>query len=179
MLADWCGICGGDNSTCQRENGVYNVTQYGYNHVTRIPAGASNIDIRQYGYGGVSNDDTYIALRDASSGAYVLNGDFVMSMFRKMIQYAGATLEYSGSDTTVERVNSTQPLRRELVVEVLTVGNLYPPQVHYSYAISRPTRKIYKWKNRATPKWSHCDKICRGIIEDIDFHFLTMYVITH
>jgi hypothetical protein len=159
---DWCGICAGDNSTCQYETGVYNVTRYGYNHVAKIPIGASNIEIRQYGYGRVSNDDTYIALRDTDTGEYLLNGDFVMSMFSKAIQYAGTTLEYSGSDTVVERVKSTQPLRKDLVVEVLTVGNLYPPQVHYTYAVSRPSKNIYKWKNRTTPKWSHCDKRCQG-----------------
>ena len=57
--------------------------------------GAINIDIRQYGYHRNSNDDTYIALRDIDTGEYILNGDFVMSMFRKTIQYGGTTLEYS------------------------------------------------------------------------------------
>ncbi len=118
---DRCGICGGDNSTCQEERGVYNVTRYGYNHVVRIPAGATNIEIRQYGFGRNSNDDTYIALRDVDSGEYILNGDFVMSMFRKTIQYAGMTLEYSGSDTVVERVNTSRPLRKDLLVEASEV----------------------------------------------------------
>ncbi len=87
----------------------------------RIPAGATNIEIRQYGFGRNSNDDTYIALRDVDSGEYILNGDFVMSMFRKTIQYAGMTLEYSGSDTVVERVNTSRPLRKDLLVEASEV----------------------------------------------------------
>ena len=127
IFLDWCGICGGDNSTCKEERGVYNRTEYGYNSVVRIPSGkftywwymyiyrvrfksvgfsmviqflifvkgAINIDIRQYGYHRNSNDDTYIALRDIDTGEYILNGDFVMSMFRKTIQYGGTTLEYS------------------------------------------------------------------------------------
>ena len=52
------------------------------------------------------------------SGEYLLNGDFVMSMFRKTIQYGGITLEYSGSDSVVERVNSSKPIKKDLVVEV-------------------------------------------------------------
>ena len=36
---DWCGICGGDNSTCKEEGGAYNRTEYGYNMVVRIPSG--------------------------------------------------------------------------------------------------------------------------------------------
>ncbi len=163
--------------------GVYNVTRYGYNHVARIPAGAMNIEIRQYSFGRNSNDDTYIALRDVDTGEYILNGDFVMSMFKKTIQYAGMTLEYSGSDSIVERINSSRPLRKDLLVEVswfffcqniptliahespfkvLTVGNLFPPQVHYSYMISRQNSEKYKWKSRKTPKWSHCDRECQG-----------------
>ena len=86
--------------------------------MVRIPAGATNIEIRQYGFDDNSNDDTYIALRDVDTGEYILNGAFVMSMFRKTIQYAGMTLEYSGSDTIVERVNSSKPLRKDLLVEV-------------------------------------------------------------
>ena len=41
---------------------MFNVTQYGYNHVVRIPAGANNIDIRQYGFVRHSDDDTYIGI---------------------------------------------------------------------------------------------------------------------
>ena len=163
-LPDLCGVCGGDNSTCHQVRDVYNVTNYGYNPVVRIPRGATNVDIRQHAFGGQSaNDDTYIALRSVDQdGEYILNGDFVMSMFRKTIQYGGTTLEYSGSDSVVERVNSSQPLKKDLLVEVLTVGNLYPPQVHFSYAISRPAEKSYKWKMRELPKWSHCDRTCQG-----------------
>jgi hypothetical protein len=65
---DWCGICGGNNSTCREERGIYNRTEYGYNTVVRIPAGANNIEILQYGYGRNSKDDTYIALRDVDTG---------------------------------------------------------------------------------------------------------------
>ena len=164
MFADWCGICGGNNSTCREERGVYNVTEYGYNPVVRIPKGATNVDIRQYGFDHKSTDDTYIALRDVDSREYVLNGDFVMSMFQKTIQYGGMTLEYSGSDTIVERVNSSKPLRKDLMVEVLTVGNLNPPQVHYSYVISSliDFGGTYVWKSREAHKWSHCDRQCQG-----------------
>jgi hypothetical protein len=68
---DWCGICGGNNSTCREERGIYNRTEYGYNTVVRIPAGANNIEILQYGYGRNSKDDTYIALRDVDTGNWI------------------------------------------------------------------------------------------------------------
>jgi hypothetical protein len=33
---DKCGICGGNNSTCRQESGLYNSTEYGYNTVARF-----------------------------------------------------------------------------------------------------------------------------------------------
>merc|ERR1719268_730518 len=74
--------------------GLFNRSEYGYNPVVRIPAGATNIEIQQHGYRYNSKDDTYIALRDVDTNQYILNGDFIMSMFRKTIQYSGITLEY-------------------------------------------------------------------------------------
>ncbi len=47
QFIDWCGVCGGDNSTCVETRGFYNVSRYyGYNYVARIPKGAANLDIR-------------------------------------------------------------------------------------------------------------------------------------
>ena len=157
---DWCGVCGGDNSTCHEERGFFNRTEYGYNEVVRIPAGATNIEIRQHGFRYNSKDDNYIALKDVDTDQYILNGDFVMSMFRKTIQYGAITLEYSGSDSIVERINSSMPLRKDLAVEVLTVGNLYPPQVYYRYVISKTSKDSYHWQTLS--RWSHCDRICNG-----------------
>ena len=65
--------------------------------------------------------DPFAALKDVDTMEYILNGDFVMTMFRKIILYDGITLEYSGSDTVVERINSSQPLRKDLLVEVSVI----------------------------------------------------------
>ena len=99
-------------------NGSYNASQHGYNHVARIPAGSSSLDIRQRGYQGSSRDDNYLALMDPQTGEYLLNGNFVVSMFAKTIQFGGTTIEYSGSDAVVERLNSSKPLKRDVVVQV-------------------------------------------------------------
>ena len=155
-----CGVCGGDNSTCVMESGSYNISSYGYNFVTRIPAGASSILIQQHGYRGLSKDDNYIAVKDVDTGEYLMNGDFVVSMFQKTIQHSGTTLEYSGSDVVIETVNTSKPIRRDLVVEVLTVGNLYPPGITFSYLVSKQKTSKHKWKT--LKKWTHCDKLCRG-----------------
>lgn len=117
-----CGICGGNNAQCEEISGTYNVTKptYGYNKVIRIPKGSSGIDIRQHGYQGSSKDGTYLALVDSRTGKYLLNGDFTVSTFGKVLPYDGVSIEYSGSKAAVERVNSSKniQLTQDLIVEV-------------------------------------------------------------
>uniref|UniRef100_A0A8C5FR77 ADAM metallopeptidase with thrombospondin type 1 motif 20 n=1 Tax=Gadus morhua TaxID=8049 RepID=A0A8C5FR77_GADMO len=57
---DKCGVCGGDNSSCKTLVGTFNDAEYGYNTVVRIPAGATNIDIKQVSYSGKPEDDNYL-----------------------------------------------------------------------------------------------------------------------
>lgn len=57
---DTCGVCGGDNSTCQKITGAYNYSSYGYTRVAKIPAGSSYIDIRQHSWGSSNNDSNYL-----------------------------------------------------------------------------------------------------------------------
>jgi hypothetical protein len=59
FFPDMCGKCGGDNSACVFIKGSYNNSTYGYTRVVRIPAGSSNLDIRQYGHKGTT-DDNYL-----------------------------------------------------------------------------------------------------------------------
>jgi hypothetical protein len=115
VTLDSCGVCGGDNSTCETIVGHLDHVKYGYNVVIKVPTGASNLDVRQYGLS--SNDDNYLALRSDDS-QYILNGDFVVSTNRKSIQYNGITIEYSGSNNSVERINSSKPLSKSLYIEV-------------------------------------------------------------
>jgi hypothetical protein len=54
------------------------------------------------------------------TGEYILNGGFMVSIFRKILLFGGATLEYTGSQTVVERVNSSsRPLKKDLILEVI------------------------------------------------------------
>ena len=38
-------------------------------------------------------------------------------------------LEYSGSDVVEEKILSSKPIKKGLIVEVLSVGSILPPQV--------------------------------------------------
>uniref|UniRef100_A0A8C1ITK7 ADAM metallopeptidase with thrombospondin type 1 motif 20 n=2 Tax=Cyprinus carpio TaxID=7962 RepID=A0A8C1ITK7_CYPCA len=157
---DKCGVCGGDNSSCKTLAGTFNNAQYGYNVVVRIPAGATNIDIKQVSYSGLPEDDNYLALSDSQSN-FLLNGNFVVSMFKREITFKGAEIEYSGSNTTVERINCTERIEEELVLQVLCVGNLYNPDVRYSFSIPiEEQREQFVWD--LSGPWQECSRICQG-----------------
>ncbi|XP_032671699.1 A disintegrin and metalloproteinase with thrombospondin motifs 9 isoform X2 [Odontomachus brunneus] len=156
---DTCGVCRGDNSTCQRITGSYNASTYGYTRVAKIPAGSSYIDIRQRGWLGSHNDSNYLALRIGEDGEYVLNGNF-MVMHRKVIVHPGVTIEYSGPESIVERLNSSRPIAIDLILEVLSVGNVYPPQITYEYTVPKKILNSFTW---LLSDWSACSQMCQGM----------------
>ncbi|KAI4905651.1 hypothetical protein NFI96_011351 [Prochilodus magdalenae] len=168
---DKCGVCGGDNSSCKTVAGTFNNAQYGYNVVVRIPAGATNIDIKQVSYSGTPEDDNYLALSDGLSN-FLLNGNLVVSMFKREISFKGTEIEYSGSNTTVERINCTDRIEEELILQasltgfavmgsVLCVGNLYNPDVRYSFNIPiEEHREQFVWDSSGP--WQECSLMCQG-----------------
>lgn len=66
----------------------------------------------------------------------MLNGHYQVSVFWQQISILDVVLEYSGSDQSVERINSTGPLKSDIFLYVLSVGNLNPPNIQYKYMIS-------------------------------------------
>ncbi|OXB78729.1 UNVERIFIED_CONTAM: hypothetical protein H355_002694 [Colinus virginianus] len=157
---DKCGVCGGDNSSCKTVAGTFNTVHYGYNVVVRIPAGATNIDVRQHSYSGKPEDDNYLALSN-SQGDFILNGDFVVSMFKREIKVGNAVIEYSGSDNAIERINSTDRIDQEITLQVLSVGNLYNPDVRYTFNIPIEDKPQQFYWNAYGP-WQPCSKLCQG-----------------
>ena len=169
---DQCSVCGGDGSTCRLTAGSAPSSQYGYNTVVRIPAGAANIRVSQVSWSGGARDHNYIAARDSQSGRYLINGGFVLSMYSSQIEYGGVMLDYSGSDVVTETLRCDKPLTKDLIVEVLTVGSLHPPQLNYSYMVSTspssPRQTEYRWE--LADRWSHCDKLCKGQSSTLSSH---------
>ncbi|XP_060766580.1 A disintegrin and metalloproteinase with thrombospondin motifs 9-like isoform X3 [Neoarius graeffei] len=157
---DKCGVCGGDNSSCKTVAGTLNTVHYGYNLVVRIPSGATNIDVRQHSYSAKPEDDNYLAVAN-SRGEYLLNGDFVVSMFKREVKVGRAVLEYSGSDHIVERLNCTDRIEEEIVIQVLSVGNLFNPDVRYSYNIPiEDMTQHFIWDTYGP--WQECSRLCQG-----------------
>uniref|UniRef100_A0A8C6UNL6 ADAM metallopeptidase with thrombospondin type 1 motif, 9 n=1 Tax=Neogobius melanostomus TaxID=47308 RepID=A0A8C6UNL6_9GOBI len=157
---DKCGVCGGDNSSCKPIADTFNTVRYGYNEVVRIPVGATNIDVRQHSYSGKPEDDNYLAISNIH-GEFLLNGDFVVSMFKREIKVGNAVLEYSGSDHVTERINCTERIEEEIIVQVLSVGNLYNPNVRYSFNIPIEDRPQHFFWDAYGP-WQECSRLCQG-----------------
>ncbi len=70
---DYCGVCGGNNSTCNILNGtiLFSTLKNGdYEPVLILPTNATNVKLSKQGY-----DFNYLAVRNAN-GHYYLNGEF-------------------------------------------------------------------------------------------------------
>nr|XP_005999977.1 PREDICTED: A disintegrin and metalloproteinase with thrombospondin motifs 8 isoform X2 [Latimeria chalumnae] len=173
---DKCGVCGGDGSTCRKISGSLNRSKYGYNDIVTIPAGATNIDIKQRSHRGVKHDGNYLALK-AKDGKYLLNGDFSISTVEQDIPVSGAVLKYSGSSTSLERIQSYQQLLEPLTIQLLSIsGEISPPRVKYTFFIpkdisfSKPKSNEKKYsphviKQMLAPQWilgewSECSHSC-------------------
>nr|XP_046170383.1 A disintegrin and metalloproteinase with thrombospondin motifs 8-like [Oncorhynchus gorbuscha] len=171
---DKCGMCGGDGTTCRKITGSMNKAIFGYNDIVTIPAGATNIDIKQKSHRGIRHDGNYLALKTEVS--YILNGNFSVSTAEQDIPVLGAVLRYSGSSTTLERVLSYQKLRQAVAVQLLsTAGDASTPRVKYSFFLPRDVpftkpgaegRALLhailplggsEW---ALGEWSECSKSC-------------------
>lgn len=65
--------------------------------------------------------DHFPALMD-DQGEYVLNGYNVITQYPRVFAYGGVTFEYTGTNSTLEKVNTTfaRRLKRDLTVEVIT-----------------------------------------------------------
>ncbi|XP_028839525.1 A disintegrin and metalloproteinase with thrombospondin motifs 8 [Denticeps clupeoides] len=175
LRLDKCGVCGGDGASCRKITGSLNKATYGYNDVVTIPAGATNIDIKQRSHRGIKHDGNYLALK-ADDGDYILNGNFSVSTAEQDIPVPGAVLRYSGSSTTLERILSFQKLSEAVTVQVLsTAGDSSPPRIKYTFFLPRdvPFSKPHA-DSRLSPhallpfggddwvlgEWSECSKTC-------------------
>ncbi|GMT24056.1 hypothetical protein PFISCL1PPCAC_15353, partial [Pristionchus fissidentatus] len=168
---DDCGVCGGNGSSCEMVKGRFNERgTFGYNQVMKIPAGSANIVITQHAYvDGKTEDDNYLALR-SSDGTFLMNGNFQVSMYRMQITLQDTIIEYSGSDNPVERINATGPIRSDVYVQVLSVGNLFAPDIRYEYMVSKSSSLRLSHQSRSSShrwradegRYTECDRPCQG-----------------
>ena len=86
---DKCRVCGGDGGACETVTGVMRDQdlKMGYNDMSMIPVGATNILIRE-----MKASNNYLALRN-STGHYYLNGNWRIDYPQKL-DICGTTFHY-------------------------------------------------------------------------------------
>nr|DBA16646.1 TPA: hypothetical protein GDO54_004020 [Pyxicephalus adspersus] len=170
---DKCAVCGGDGSSCRKISGSLNKSKYGYTDVVTIPAGATNIDVKQRSHRGIVYDGIYLAIKRAD-GSYLLNGDNIVSSIEQDIHLRGTVLLYSGSNTNLERLQSFQPLPEPLTIQILRVaGESIPPKIKYTFFVPKDLTygrlKVKVSHHSLRPlltaqwflgDWSPCSKSC-------------------
>uniref|UniRef100_A0A6I8N090 ADAM metallopeptidase with thrombospondin type 1 motif 1 n=2 Tax=Ornithorhynchus anatinus TaxID=9258 RepID=A0A6I8N090_ORNAN len=160
---DKCGICGGSGSTCKKVSGSLTNAKPGYQDVVTIPAGATNIEVKQRNPHGSRTHGSFLALK-AADGTYVLNGDYTLSTLEQDLTYRGSVLLYSGSSAALERLRSFSPLKEPLTVQVLTVGDGPRPKIKFSYFVQRKKKESFnaiptqsEW---VIEEWGECSVTC-------------------
>lgn len=139
---DKCGVCGGNNNTCVSVKQSIRPTKlkYGYSTLLTLAVNSSNIVIE---HRKIKRriESNYLALKD-EHGRYLLNGDFVISMYPKtvLIDETGTIAEYSGSKTDRETITIRNKLSSKLFVDVLSVGTT-TPLITYEYSLVKRIRK--------------------------------------
>ncbi|XP_063161525.1 A disintegrin and metalloproteinase with thrombospondin motifs 1 [Candoia aspera] len=172
---DKCGICGGNGSTCKKVSGMFSNDRPGYHDVAVIPAGATNIEVKQRNHRGTRQDGSFLAIR-AADGTYILNGDYTLSTMEQDITYKGSVLRYSGSSASLERIRSFSPLKEPLTIQVLTVGDSFRSKIKYTYFMKKsiqlgseePFSKIESFNaiketilsEWIIEEWGECSKSC-------------------
>ncbi|OWK51419.1 A disintegrin and metalloproteinase with thrombospondin motifs 10 [Lonchura striata] len=159
---DKCRVCGGDGSSCETIEGVFNqsLPEGGYEEVIQIPKGSVHIDIRE-----LNLSINYLALR-GDSGEYFINGKLSIDPPRRF-DIAGTTFHYRRSPEEPESLEALGPTNITLFV---MVGNFVPlpvlvrtePQgIRYKFnaPVGRDGSSLYSW--HYTP-WTKCSVLCAG-----------------
>ncbi|XP_039260458.2 A disintegrin and metalloproteinase with thrombospondin motifs 18-like [Styela clava] len=165
---DACGVCNGDNSTCRFVNGTFDdyVPDSGYYHVTRIPEGASSIQIWEE----KCCTHTYISVKSARDPTrYYLNGNWRVDLFGELT-FAGAKWQYRRQTLENEILSTNGPIDEDLIIEALIVRE--NPGIAYSYAMKEIDNSLphmpveihtYSWGKER----SACSKSCAGGQQDV------------
>lgn len=77
-----------------------------------------------------------LALTD-DQGEYILNGYNVITQYPRTFPYGGVTFDYTGTNTTVERVSTSfaRRLKRDLIVEVQLINTIMCVDIRHSIVL--------------------------------------------
>ncbi|XP_038067052.1 A disintegrin and metalloproteinase with thrombospondin motifs 18-like [Patiria miniata] len=154
---DACGVCQGNNATCEFVSGVYSEqhTENDYYLVVKIPAGARHIKVSE-----LSTSTSYLALRNEGF-KYYLTGAWTVD-WPGNFDIAGTVFEYRRPYNMPEYLQAVGPTSEDLVLEILLQG--INPGIDYQYTVQRQDTKAiasvhnYTWQIEE----SECSVSCAG-----------------
>jgi hypothetical protein len=123
-----------------------------------FPAGATSIQVHQPPL--FRRDDNYLALQ-GNTGKYYLNGRFQISVGRTKYSAAGAVWYYNGSQTGLETLSASGPLKEAVTLMVLSVGTEKIFKLDWTFN-SPIKRRTYHWVHS---DWQDCSSDCQGYQE--------------
>uniref|UniRef100_A0A3B3CEV4 ADAM metallopeptidase with thrombospondin type 1 motif, 6 n=1 Tax=Oryzias melastigma TaxID=30732 RepID=A0A3B3CEV4_ORYME len=155
---DRCRVCGGDGSTCEATEGLFNesLPRGGYMEVVQIPKGSVHIEIKE-----VIVSKNYIALKSEGEDYYI-NGAWTIDWPRKF-EIAGTTFHYKRPTDDPESLEALGPTTENLVVMVLlqeqNLGIRYKFNVPIQRTGSGDNEVGFAWHYLP---WSECSATCAG-----------------
>ncbi|KAL7669747.1 hypothetical protein ACOME3_004694 [Neoechinorhynchus agilis] len=162
-MADMCGVCGGNNDTCEKISKRIIKDDYGFQLVASIPIGATNIEIKQVSARRGQKDKNYLVLKDASGQDGIINSEQSFSTRRRIIKYKSTPFEYTGTDTHIERINATKRLRTPVSLFVMK-ADVARMIIDIEYWIESRTRRIFRWVQDVETSYTPaCSRICNGV----------------
>ncbi|XP_040013463.1 A disintegrin and metalloproteinase with thrombospondin motifs 6 [Xiphias gladius] len=155
---DRCRVCGGDGSTCEATEGLFNesLPRGGYMEVVQIPKGSVHIEIKE-----VAMSKNYIALKSEEDDYYI-NGAWTIDWPRKF-DIAGTAFHYKRPSDEPESLEALGATTENLVVMVLlqeqNMGIRYKFNVPIQRTGSGDNEVGFSWHHLP---WSECSATCAG-----------------
>uniref|UniRef100_A0A7N5ZTY3 ADAM metallopeptidase with thrombospondin type 1 motif, 6 n=1 Tax=Anabas testudineus TaxID=64144 RepID=A0A7N5ZTY3_ANATE len=154
---DRCRVCGGDGSTCEATEGLFNesLPRGGYMEVVHIPKGSVHIEIKE-----ITMSKNYIALKSESDDYYI-NGAWTIDWPRKF-DIAGTAFHYRRPTDEPESLEALGATQENLVVMVRFEQNL---GIRYKFNV--PIQRTGSGDNEVGFSWNHlpwseCSATCAG-----------------
>ncbi|XP_058473616.1 A disintegrin and metalloproteinase with thrombospondin motifs 6 isoform X2 [Solea solea] len=155
---DRCRVCGGDGSTCEATEGLFNesLPRGGYMEVVHIPKGSVHIEIKE-----VAMSKNYIALKSERDDYYI-NGAWTIDWPRKF-DIAGTVFHYKRPSDEPESLEALGATTENLVVMILlqeqNMGIRYKFNVPIQRTGSGDNEVGFSWHHLP---WSECSSTCAG-----------------